>query len=101
MQSEGWSINQTSAYYDLISPSTLLNWQRQYKAQGIDALHPKKSGRPPVKVPPSPNASKSAEEMTEKELKEELEYLRAENAVLKKFEALRQEKPPRTKKKPK
>ena len=33
---------------------------------------------------------KPSSEMTEKELREELDYLRAENAVLKKLEALAQ-----------
>ena len=39
--------------------------------------------------------------MTKDELKDELEYLRAENAVLKKFDALLQEKRLRAKKKQK
>jgi transposase len=37
--------------------------------------------------------------MTDKELREELEYLRTENAVLKKLEALAQQKRTQTKKK--
>jgi transposase len=41
---------------------------------------------------------KAAPEMTESELIDELEYLRAENAVLKKFDALLQEKRLRAKK---
>jgi transposase len=40
-----------------------------------------------------------ASDMTPEELREELEYLRAENAVLKKLEALLREKTARTKKK--
>lgn len=36
--------------------------------------------------------AKSSKEMTDKELREELEYLRAENAVLKKWNALAQKK---------
>ncbi|WP_394182025.1 hypothetical protein [Marinomonas posidonica] len=43
--------------------------------------------------------SKPAEQMTEKELREELEYLRAENAVLKKLKALAQAKQEQAKKK--
>ena len=39
-----------------------------------------------------------SEQMTEKELREELEYLRAENAVLKKLEALAQAKKKKAKK---
>ena len=44
-------------------------------------------------------ASKPDSEMTLEELREELAYLRAENAVLKKLEELEQEKNRRTKKK--
>lgn len=47
-----------------------------------------------------PSESKPLEQMTEKELREELDYLRAENAVLKKLEALAQAKKTKTKKKP-
>lgn len=43
--------------------------------------------------------TKSDDEMTLEELKEELAYLRAENAVLKKLEELEQEKRRQTKKK--
>ncbi|CCO42775.1 transposase (fragment) [Vibrio nigripulchritudo SFn135] len=43
--------------------------------------------------------NKSDDEKTLEELKEELAYLRAENAVLKKLEELEQEKHRRTKKK--
>lgn len=43
---------------------------------------------------------KPSEKMTEKELREELDYLRAENAVLKKLEALAQAKKKKAKKRP-
>ncbi|MDV5172110.1 hypothetical protein [Photobacterium rosenbergii] len=51
-----------------------------------------------MKQQPQP-ASKPDSEMTLEELREELAYLRAENAVLKKLEELEQEKNRRTKKK--
>jgi transposase len=43
---------------------------------------------------------KPSSQMTEKELREELDYLRAENAVLKKLEALAQAKKHKAKKRP-
>lgn len=43
--------------------------------------------------------AKPAEQMTEKELREEIEYLRAENAVLKKLKALAQVKQEQAKQK--
>ncbi|MGR6840516.1 hypothetical protein ACU5DF_16050 [Aliivibrio wodanis] len=47
----------------------------------------------------SNTTQKSDDEMTIEELREELSYLRTENAVLKKFEELKQKKRQQTKKK--
>jgi transposase len=41
---------------------------------------------------PKDNGAKQPEQMSEKELRAEIDYLRAENAVLKKLEALAQQK---------
>ena len=65
----------------------------------MEGLKPKRRGIP-LKKPPIAKP-KAANEMTKDELKDELEYLRAENAVLKKLDALLQEKRLRAKKKPK
>ncbi|ENM5764298.1 helix-turn-helix domain-containing protein, partial [Vibrio mimicus] len=56
-------------------------------------------GRPPMKQQPQ-TTTKPESEMTLEELREELAYLRTENAVLKKLEELEQEKNRRTKKRP-
>lgn len=98
MHEQGWSLNHTSAYFDLSTSGILFQWQKLYAHEGISRLKPKKKGRPRMKQPPS--EPKPSEQMTEKELRDELEYLRAENAVLKKFEALAQAKKKLTKKKP-
>jgi transposase len=58
----------------------------------------RQKGRPPMKQQPQ-RTTKPDNEMTLEELKEELIYLRTENAVLKKLEELEQEKNRRTKKK--
>lgn len=91
-----WSLRYTSAYFDLSSSGILFQWQKLYAQQGISRLKPQKKGRPRMtnhSLKPKPS-----EQMTEKELREELEYLRAENAVLKKLEALAQAKKKKAKK---
>ena len=90
MAANNWSLGYTSAFFDLSSPGILFQWQKIYAHDGISGLKPKKKGKPHVKNEFS--APKPSTEMTEKELREELDYLRAENAVLKKLEALAQSK---------
>lgn len=87
------SIQQTCAHFNIPTHSTILTWQRRYACGGIDALRPRPQGRPPMKKPTSPEPTpKSPDEMTPREMAEELAYLRAENAYLKKWNALVQAK---------
>ena len=39
------SLTQAATLYNISSPSTILQWQRQVERFGVDALLPKKKGR--------------------------------------------------------
>ncbi|WP_261835797.1 helix-turn-helix domain-containing protein [Vibrio ishigakensis] len=94
MWENNWSINKTSAVLNLSTPSALSKWLHQYQDSGVVGLEPRSRGRATMKSK-SHTTNKPDDEMT----LEELLYLRAENAVLKKLKELRLEKEEQTKKK--
>lgn len=98
MHEEEWSVVRASAFFDLSSSGLLSLWLKEYTKGGILSLVPLKPGISRMKKE-SPD-KKSFEQMTREELREELEYLRAENAVLKKLKALTQKKKTKTVTKP-
>lgn len=99
MWTNQWSISHTSAVLNLSSPGILSTWRKRYSLLGIDGLHSKPRGRPRMKLNPTSQAPKSDDNKSIEELREELAYLRAENAVLKKLEELEQQKRRQIKKK--
>lgn len=84
------------AYSSGILPDLLIKWHKIYMEKGIDGLKSLKRGRRPMSNK-KPKTEKPVEEMSDKEklkyYKEQLEYLEAENAYLKKLKALVQQKP--------
>lgn len=104
MWRDGLSIRQTEALFDIRAAGAIGRWERQYHSGGLTALEPKRTGRRPMpqKPPSPPPESPSDDERSQEELLEELAYLRAENAYLKKLDALTREKRATTRgKKPK
>jgi transposase len=90
IEKETLSLPEACAKFNIPSESTLIKWQRMFKLEGIEGLNNKPKGRPPKMKPPiKSKAKKSSKPLTrEEELLKELEYLRAENALLKKLQAL-------------
>ncbi|STZ49877.1 transposase [Neisseria dentiae] len=95
---EGLSQKETCARLNLPTDSILAQWLHRYRQHGIDGLRPKQKGRKSVKQPEQPETAKKADHLkTKEEMMEELLYLRAEMAVLKKLDALIREKEVRQK----
>ncbi|MFN6798302.1 helix-turn-helix domain-containing protein, partial [Proteus mirabilis] len=98
MWTNDWSLGHTSAILNLTTPDILSIWLDRYNKHGYKGLECEPRGRPPMKLPRT-TPVRSDDEKTLEELKEELAYLRAENAVLKKLEELKQIKRRQAKKK--
>ena len=79
-----------------INDGLLYQWVRKYKELGYNGLVNMKKGRPSKepqmkkKIPPTPLTESEREELIR--LRAEIEYIKAENEVIKKRIALRQEK---------
>lgn len=83
---EGLSDRQAVAIYNLRNAGIVSQWRRQYDAGGRCALMPTRQEKFPMahKHPAAP----LPKDMTEKQFREEVAYLRAENDYLKKLDAL-------------
>ena len=86
MADEGLSQSQAALRFNISSPALLSVWRSSYARHGMLGLTAKAKGRPSVKL--SHLTDKPDDEKTPAELKRELQYLRAENAYLKKLNAL-------------
>ena len=89
---EGLSNRQAAALFDIRKFNIIAVWERAYAAHGMAGLEPRRRGRreqaAQVVVPEAPPAHGEDSERSSDELLCELNFLRAENAYLKKVNAL-------------
>ena len=88
---EGASLRETMQRFHIKETSTLRDWLKKYKESGIDGLKPKARGRHKSMLKPKitrAQYTQADQDKTHEELLEELAYLRAEVAFLKKRRAL-------------
>jgi transposase len=105
MWNDGLSHRQTAAIFDIRSIGCLSDWERRYERGGIEALAPRRKGRPrsmpePPVIADGSEKAQSDDAKSREELLAELNYLRMENAYLKKLEALTQVRQAPTRRKP-
>ncbi len=92
------SCFETAIHFNLSGSERVEKWLRIYCEKGPQALYKKKCGHDKKNMSFKPKNKKLSED-NEKNLLKELEYLRAENAYLKKLDALVQERIKRENKK--
>ncbi len=94
-QKHGLSVSAAAAKFNILSFSALRNWERLYNIGGVEALSQQSSYYyQQMKATKPMTDQKSDSEKTTKELIKELNYLRAENAYLKKLRALTHQQSP-------
>lgn len=98
IERECLSLRSACVRFNIPSESIIINWQKKYRSKGsLGLILSKKGCIPKMKKPVKRKPKKSAKPLTrEEELLLENEYLKAENELLKKLQALVQ-----TNKKPK
>lgn len=84
------SYNQVAAIFNIRNASSIGAWENRYREGGIEALSPPKIRTDAMKAPTSRPDTKSDEQRSREDLLKEVEYLRMENEVLKKLQALAQ-----------
>ena len=91
---EHLSLRSAAVRFNIPSESVIISWQKLFSEKGEIGLIAKPKGRPiKMKEPIKRKRRKSAKPLTrEEELLQENEYLRAENELLKKLQALVQAK---------
>lgn len=85
---EGLSLRDCCSHYSIANESTVLSWVRKYELSGLHGLREQR-GRPKLMKKNSPSKETKPPTRLE-ELEKENLYLKAENELLKKLEALAQ-----------
>jgi transposase len=91
MRNHMLSIKQTAAHFNIPAFTTVSHWAKLDESGRIDIPN-KRRDRPEVMSKSPQYPEKPPEEMTHKELLDEVRYLRTEHAYLKKLDALIQRK---------
>lgn len=96
IENQNYSIREASAIFRIPDFSMVRRWKKKWEEGGVEALESSGKGRPRVNSSKDQNQSEQPSNQDMKKMQEELEYLRAENAYLKKLRALVQEKDQQT-----
>lgn len=87
-----YSIREASAIFHVPDPSMVRRWKKKWEIGGEDALESREKGRSNMTARnQKKRISTDLSNLSKEDLKKELEYLRMENAYLKKLRALVQE----------
>lgn len=93
IERENLSINEAARKFNIGSKSSIFTWQQNYEKKGILGLENQPRGRPKTMSNYKRKKKKTGKPLTrEEELLERIYYLEAENAILKKLDALIQER---------
>jgi transposase len=92
MKENSASSRKAAATFKIAAACTVSRWERLYREGGIMALRDKRTERTMTSGKTPPGKPLTAPYPTFHSAEEELEYLRAENAYLKKLHALAREK---------
>ena len=93
IEKENLSLKEASRRFNIPAESSILSWQRNYKKNGILGLENRPRGRPKTMSNYKRKKKKTGKPLTrEEELLERIYYLEAQNAILKKLDALIQER---------
>jgi transposase len=91
--SSGMSIKEAARKFNIAAESSIIQWRDNYEKSGILGLENRPRGRPKTMSNYKRKKRKTNKPLTrEEELLEQIEYLKAENAILKKLDALIQER---------
>lgn len=92
MAQSGTSLMDTAATFMIPTFTMVYEWKKKFEVGGLDALEPKKKGRPSMTKNQEKPMKQIPAEGSVEALQAELERLRMENAYLKKLNALVQNK---------
>lgn len=88
IENKSISLSKACLTFNIPRESTITSWQRKYEIEGTAGLQLKPKGRPATMNFKRKQRKTDKPLTREEELLKELEYLRAENEILKKFNAL-------------